>query len=292
MSKIRIAEISEGPDFSLLMKHLKVFFDEINKPIDFEKVELVADKNEDYHLDTKLKGFDAVHVDFTSSELIMQSWPSSPTLIRQLRCFDYFISDQQQIWPRLFLYDTLRKLIVDRSKEHDIREAAYVVCDNLIGRVLVTLMIHLGHKKVFLVSEDEKFIAEEVEKLRRVNLGVEIVGLSTQHLTIQTTRASILINTLQLEKNSQILNDLAYFNFMKKEGLVLDLNLDQSQNLILDEAQKADLKIIDSAIVAASYNFALIEQLGLHQFCSLANYLQSWKEFVAGTLKAQSIFTP
>ena len=281
MSKIRVAEISFSSEFSLLMRHLKLFFDEINKPIELEKVELIADDNEDYHLDSKLKGFDVVHVDFNSSELIMQSWPSSPTLIRQLRCFDYFVKIQDQIWPRLFLYDTLRRLIVDRSRQHDIREAAYVVCDDLIGRVLVTLMIHLGHKKVFLVSEDEKFIAEEVEKLRRVNLGVEIVGLSTQHLTIQTTRASILINTLNLEKDSQILNDLAYFNFMQKEGLVLDLNLEQTQSLILDEALKADLKTIDSSLVAATYNFAIIEQLGLSPFCSLQNYYKSWKDFVA-----------
>lgn len=281
MSKIRVAEITSSPEISLLMEHFKFFFDELGKPIELEKIELIADDNEEYGLETKLKGFDAAYVDFESSELIMQSWPASPTLVRQLRCFDYFIRIQDQIWPRLFLYDVLRNLIIERSRQHDIREAAYIVCDNLVGRILVTLMIHLGHKKVFLVSEDEKFIAEEVEKLRRVNLGVEIVGLSTQHLTIQTTRASILINSVKLGRESQILNDLAYFNFMQKDGLVVDLNFERRQSYILEEAVKADLKTIDSALVAATYNFALIEQLGLGAFCSRQNYFESWKEYVS-----------
>ena len=47
--------------------------------------------------------------------------------------------------------------------------------------------------------------------------------LSETEMTMQPNNGSIIINTLSHETESHILEDLPYLNYIKKEGLVVDL---------------------------------------------------------------------
>ncbi len=131
-----------------------------------------------------------------------------------------------------------------------------------------------------MVGEDEDFINSEVEWLRRFHIGIEILALPSHQLTLQTTRASILINTVVFADGDPILNDLAYFNFMKDGGAVLDLDFANSKNPLLREAKRAALKTIPRSYISAFYDFSLIQKLNLKLDFSFEEFEKSWQKFL------------
>ena len=224
----------------------------------------------------QLKNYDLVKLSFENSMQILENWSTQPSQVKILGCCDVFIKEANSLWPRVILYDSLRECIVTKMNDHDIKEAGYVVCNDLRGRALVSLLLSLGHKQVFLVGENDRFIQSEVQHLKRFHIGNEIASLPTHQLTLQQTRASILINAISLKDNSSLMNDLVYFNFMKENSTVLDLDFSDAKGGLIEEAQKASLKIIPKEFLAAYYDFSILKKLQLVPSATFEDFHKSW----------------
>ena len=280
MKTLKFAEIDDGKTPSLSLQHMQDFF-----KIKNIEIELVAFKSENienllanqYEL---VKSFNFLRMGYETSQKILENWQAKPTQVSLLGCCDSIVNENGALWPRVIMIESLRETIVSKIKDHDIKEAGYVICDDLKGRVLVAMLLSLGHRRVYLVGEDEDFINSEVEWLRRFHIGIEILALPSHQLTLQTTRATILINTVVFPDGDPILNDLAYFNFMKDGGAVLDLDFANSKNPLLREAKRAALKTIPRSYISAFYDFSLIQKLNLKLDFSFEEFEKSWQKFL------------
>jgi len=280
MSTLRFAEITESLEASLSLRHLQSFLN--SKAIEVETVLFKSDELSALMSDSKrLNALSVLKVTCEQSQVLLKKWKAWPTQVRHLECCDIFLNEKRVLWPRVLLYDSLRESIVENFREHDIKEAGYVICNDLRGRILISLLLGLGHRKVYLVGDEPSFIQAEVDLLRRHHIGTEILSLPIHQLTLQTTRASILINAIDLTTHKHVLSNLAYFNFMKKEGLVLDLDFLRYQSPLLEEASKADLKSLSIEKLSAHYDFSLIQKLGLQDSFRFEEYLQSWSKFLS-----------
>ncbi|WP_413587229.1 hypothetical protein [Bdellovibrio sp. HCB274] len=65
-----------------------------------------------------------------------------------------------------------------------------------------------------------------------------------EELTIQAISASLIINTVQLRPDSELLTDLSYFNFMTNGGYAFDCHLGNLQSELMEEAKQAELKTL------------------------------------------------
>lgn len=277
MSGLKLVEIGEqaSSSFAHLQKFLK------NKSVDVELSQTLPEHAKDFLREKQAKTFDLLRLSYEMSQILLENWKTQPTQVQLLGCCDTFLFENKNYWPRVLLYESLREAIVLRLSNHDIKEAAYVVCNDMKGRVLVSLLLSLGHRRVFLVGEDEDFINEETEFLKRFHLGTEVLPLPAHQLTLQTTKASILVSTVKYNEDHPILNDLVYFNFMKSGGTVLDLNFEKSKSSLLEEAQRASLQTIPITYLSSFYDFSLIKKLGLKPNFPFEEFEQSWTRFLS-----------
>lgn len=208
----------------------------------------------------KLNGCLAAMVAPALSGEILQQLKVLPTPVRAVQVLDSFLMADGFWYPRLLLHEVLRTVLVSEARDLDIRAPAFVVGENEELRVAVATLAELGISDFYIVGDGEKLISHE-EILNRFQLGIRLKVLSPEDLTIQSVSAGILVNTRDLSTENSLLTDLSYFNFMKAGGYVLDLNCFDLSNTLLEEALKADLKVISPKSVLANFAYLWFEYL-------------------------------
>ncbi len=210
--------------------------------------------------------------------ILLEHFPRLPTVVHWLEAADALVLEGNQWWPRLFLYDTLRTLIINQFHDLDIGLNSYVIGASHTGRAAVAALVGLGFSHVSLVDEDTEKLDKEVKLLRRYLFGVEIEGIPAHTLTVHEKPGSLMLNTMQLQDNSAVLGDLSYFNFMKSGGVVVDISECTNHNQLLEEASRANLKILSGLAVQAQRDVDILMKLFPKQNIGFEDYFEKFRE--------------
>ncbi|NUN06933.1 MAG: hypothetical protein HUU57_14370, partial [Bdellovibrio sp.] len=169
---------------------------------------------------------------------------------------------------------------VSEARDLDIRAPAFVVGDNNDARVAAAVLADLGIAEVYLIGSLDKLHAHQ-RILSRSQVGVRFNIMAAEDLTVQAVNVGVVINTENLTEQKALLVDLSYFNFMMRLGYVLDANLLPVQNLLLEEAEKADLRVLSPVLVAKVFTRLWLERiLPEEQQLTTQEIDDSWTEFL------------
>lgn len=254
---------------SLFMQYLKLLAEQKNWGWEFESHQ---DLSRDLFKDAM-----AVKVEPSLSAKILPRLKVLPTQVRTLEVLDCMFAENGTWYPRLLCYEALRLLLVEKAPDLDIRNPVFVVGHNEQSRVVVSVLADIGCSEFYLVGDTE-FLNLEKEFLLRRQLGIHIHILPPDELTMQALSAGIVINTQDLSQEKALLLDLSYFNFMKQGGYVLDLNLSGHENLLLEEAEKAGLKVLSPVSVVQVFTRLWLELL--NKTLSDEEIRESWFVFL------------
>ncbi|MNL17713.1 hypothetical protein D3C87_1388220 [compost metagenome] len=97
---------------------------------------------------------------------------------------------------------------------------------------------------------------------------------------MQALSASVVINCEDLKEKTSLLNDLSYFNFMKTAGLILDLQWVKGMSPLLEEAEKADLRVIQTSRLVGLLTMLWLERLDLQVSIKVEDLEAYWREFL------------
>lgn len=223
------------------------------------------------------------------SAVVLEHFPQLPTQVRWLQVADSLLLENTQWWPRLFIYESLRSLIVSRFRDLDISLHSYVIGANHLGRAAVAAMVGLGYSRVSLVDEDVGKLQEEVRLLRRYLFGVSIEAVPADTLTVQEKPGSLMLNTVNMQDNGTVLGDLSYFNFMKTGGVVVDISECSSHNQLLEEALRADLKVLPGLAVQAQLDVDMLKKLFPQQYITYEDYFDSFSDILPSLKNPSSV---
>lgn len=204
-----------------------------------------------------------------------------PTLVRVVQCVDSFAKDSDKWLPRLMSYEALRRVLIDSAADLDIRLPAYVVGHDELARISSSVLSQVGFSEIYVVGKDALQLTHQVAQLRRNHLGIKFIPLMADQLTIQSTSAAIIVNTVNLVNDPELLSDLSYFNFMKRGGYALDLNLLPFVNPLLEEAEKAELRVLSPISVAAELTALWLDKLSIESSLKVEDLIESWKSFLS-----------
>lgn len=194
-----------------------------------------------------------------------------------------FVRSSGDGWEADLLLETaLHDVVVGQGKSLDLRESAYVIGDSGTLRAAAAVALGLGYRKVFAVAESERLAEEEGHALESLFLGADVSTILPSALTLQPGGASLLISTLNLELYPELSADLAYFNFMLRDGLVVDLTPSAEGKGVSIEADQAGLRVLPAFEVTAEYEMLFARKLGLDLSEDRAAFVASWFE-VSGT---------
>lgn len=195
-------------------------------------------------------------LEFSQSQ--MQSLHSFPADVSQVQGFDHWVFEKKQFWPRLLWPVALRQLIVLRTGPLDLKQSCFIVSQGVTARMAAWLAVSLGYSQIVLVGDSADDLQNQSEKLRRILVGVDIFQITSEQLTLQTYGCSLLINTLDLSQNENLLSDLAYFNFMRTGGVILDVPSDSLEQPLIPEAQSAGLFSLHGSEIQACFDYQLL----------------------------------
>lgn len=227
-----------------------------------------------------LEGNNAAILDFATSEHLTQQIPALPTDVRILQCADSMFFQDGAWWPRLNLKEAIRHSVVSEARSLDIKDSAYIIGEGAMLRMTGALAASFGYKKIFLVGLLEDDIERQAKELQQYFVGIDWKPLLAHQMTMQTSGASLLINSISLGDNPLVMSDLAYFNFMKSDGLVVDLNVLPLENNLLIEAKQARLRTLSGFDIRTQQDFTFIERLGFSSLISEDAYKVKWHQFL------------
>lgn len=226
-----------------------------------------------------LQGAAAAVVSPVLSSEILSKVKIVPTQVRNIECFDSFFPEDGSWYPRILVYEALRLVLVAEARDLDIRSPAFIAGNNEDVRAVASVLADMGIVDIYLVGEDEPLLTQK-SILERAHIGINFQIVETEDLTRQAISAGIIVNTLNLSERKSLLTDLSYFNFMKQSGFVLDLNLLPAHNLLLEEAAKADLRVLRPVLVAAAETRLWLERLKVGEKLSMEDLIATWEEFL------------
>ena len=234
MKPINIVDFNDG-ELSLFSKFLQWMSGQHNFPL------LLEQKNK-FSTDD-LKDAQGAVLNLKASAELVPNIRFCPTQVREFGVFDFMFFEDHQWYPRLIFYEALRQVLVKEARELDIRAPAFVVGNGPEVRIISAVLSELGVKEIYFVGAKKSLELEKLAVLKtRIGLKVDIVG--SEFLTNQSLNGGLIINSLDLRSHPAELVDLSYFNFIKEGGYVMDLNLYPIPNPYLEEAERAELRVV------------------------------------------------
>lgn len=241
---------------------------------------LQLEQHQEFNKDL-LQGVDAALFSFEQSRLLYPSLQILPTQVRLLECFDFYLPEDGKWYPRLLFYEAIHKVLVARARDMDIRVPAFVVGEGECLRIAAGVCAELGYSEIYLIGENSAQLHRESRILSRGNLGINFKVLPIEELTIQAVSASLIINTVRLPHDSELLKDLSYFNFMNTGGYAFDCHLGNLHSELMDEAERADLKVLYPTELLQALVEIVLEKLKQSQLVSsddVSEWVKTFKE--------------
>lgn len=226
-----------------------------------------------------LQGAVAVKVAPSMSSVLFESLRVLPSQVRSVRVIDSFFPEDGSWYPRVLLHEAMRSVFVAEARDLDIRAPGFVIGHAEEARVAVSVLALMGVGDIYLVGERDG-LEEYRNSLQQSHFGIRFHLLPVEELTMQAVSAGVVVNTVDLSGQEALLTDLSYFNYMKGTGYVLDLNLLPLDNLLLDEAQKADLRVLHPVLVAEALTRLWLDRLRPDHGLSRHDLRESWIQFL------------
>lgn len=219
-----------------------------------------------------------IRVSVEASVELFSSLTVQPENVKFLGLFDCFIFENGSWIPRLFYFECLRSLFIKKFKNHKINEAAAIICGNGELSAFVNFVVGLGHQRIIIFNEEGQ-LPENCDIKKHI-IGVDYSVVKFSELTQVNIDTSLMINTIDLEKNSLLLNDLAYFNFMSQGSAVIELYSNSPVNPFLFEAEKAGLRTMHRKEVVTNFDYLTLLKLGLISPFEKDNFFQEYSEIM------------
>lgn len=204
--------------------------------------------------------------------------PMQPENVRFLQVFDSLYFETGKWIPRLNYFESLRTTFVRKFKNHQINDACVIICQGHEVLPLVQFGVSLGHQRIIIFNEEG--VLADIDEMKKHIIGIDLKVVSFQDLTQVADLSSLMINSLDLTKDTGLLSDLAYFNFMSREGIVIDLYSNAPVNPFLFEAEKAGLRTLARKEIVSQFEFSTLLKLGFLTAFEKENFFQEYSEIM------------
>jgi len=278
---LKIAEISEKMD-SLFNSDLS----ETRKKFWQEKLSLVFQVEwsliETDNLAVWLKenkNLNAILFSEEFSPQILKNMREIPTEVKNTAVADCIVKQLGHYIPRILLKEALRIIITETNSKLDSRAMVYITGAGEVIKPLVSMVVQLGFSKINLVDADLDRLMNHAENLRKKYFGINFLLIQDAELTLQPSNGSLLINTIGAGSD-QLLQDISYMNFLKRDGLIADLPFSKVDNPVVSEGKDAGIPLVTSLQLQAYKDYELLSLLEIPNLPSKRDYVSLWSAFL------------
>ncbi len=179
--------------------------------------------------DSKLKvasaKFDFVLVGSDLSALVAPLVPKMYVDIGNLNFVDGLIKEKDgSFWPAQFADQAIVKWISTECKDVGVTNPAFVVGSGGLARAVVSGLIKAGFTTIVVTDSKVEEAQSMVEEMKKVFFNINIQVCQKEHITLLPGIHSLCVNTVSIFDDLELFKELFYCNFIKRGGVVMDLN--------------------------------------------------------------------
>lgn len=197
---------------------------------------------------------------------------------------DALLRQNKVWWVKDFWSLALVESIVRRAPRLDTHGTAYVTGGGRLARAAVVNLIKMGFSRIVWVTDHVNEAQEDIISIKRKFFAVAIEPMAGSDLTLQPNNGTILVNTIGLNSEEPLLQDLFYLNFLRKNGVAVDIHLEPFDNQLLTEAETVGVFTVPAWYLVGVRDCLFLNallQAGEHRLTlDLDKYLESWKDFL------------
>ncbi len=183
-----------------------------------------------------------VRVDFKMWEPFVNHPWASAALVSQIRAIDSIVLQGDNLVPQLAWPQIFKTYLITETRTLNTKQAAYIVGAGPLSRMTAAVMFQLGFKQLRMIHHDLGALEQDLKILRRALLGLDMDFVEISKVTQQGLQGSLLVICEDLTEKKDLKADLAYYNFMSNDGIVVDLRNWEPNNVLAEEAHRAGLK--------------------------------------------------
>lgn len=279
----RVGELS----FTVYEPRRKFWLDILKLPLDW-KVFSEEELNDPLDTLKRDQSSDGLLLSPLFTENILSSEMKVPAEVIESGFVDSTVRSQGKLWVRCFLKEAIRQSILHKSPSLDTHAIAYVTGSDEMTRLAIVVAAHIGFRRIVVVTQTPEKATARVQQLQRLFFDLEIKVIKDFELTLQPNNGSLLINTYTPEDGEVVFADLTYLNFLKPDGLVVDLPFSPLSNDLLTEAEHVKVSSLTGVEIWSFRDFLFLRALLEEKFViSWPEYLDHWRKFLSSEVVSE-----
>jgi hypothetical protein len=167
-----------------------------------------------------------------------------PALMLTLKSADTMVYSEGGWWPRNFLFEAIQQITAQDIQELDLLGSVFLVGAGPEARAVIGALVKVGFKHFNITDPDEAAAQALVEDLKVSYFSARFQTTSKNHVTQLPGVYSVGVNTLSIIKHPELLNELYYFNFLKTQGVWLEMQPIPLVSPLMSEAKAVGAQVL------------------------------------------------
>jgi shikimate 5-dehydrogenase len=174
---------------------------------------------------------------------------------------DTLVRDKGGWWPRSLLVDATMRTFSQKIGILELEAPALVLGTEGVAKEVVGAMARTGYTSIDIVDDSTDHGKAFVEEMRRQYYQVRFEFVPFNAITTLPGVYSIVANTLPLEFENEQLDEIYFFNFLKENGVVIDLNIIPPSTPMIEEAKQLGARHLSGDFIAAELDSLMVEEV-------------------------------
>lgn len=193
----------------------------------------------------QFKGFNAIRIESSWTHEAFQLFSAVPTFVSILESIDFIYLKENGLWPDLIFREGLHSVILSMHPSLNIKGAGLIVGISKEAIQAALVLIELGISQVTFVVEDETQGNSIKKLLNQFFFKIRIDAITKEKVILLPGVYSILICCENLQDKQELLTSILYFNYLDKNGLVVNAAITSDKKPLIIEAKAIGSKTID-----------------------------------------------
>lgn len=197
------------------------------------------------------KEFDQFRVGAPFGSVLAENLDLSNAVTLTLKTADCLHHLDSRWWPRSLMDECLLRSIIKKDLSIDIHNSAMIIGTGAAAKACVMSLIKLGFKEISFTDTNTEAGYEFVSQLKRRVFGAKFNFIEQRDIALLPGVFSLAINTTPDMSENTLVDDLSFFNYLRHEGIVVDLSVNTSKTKFIKQAELVTSQVLHGVDVAS-----------------------------------------
>jgi hypothetical protein len=179
----------------------------------------------------------------------------------QLGVIDTVFFEGNRYWPNVIYKAAFGDLVFSKVPSLNIKLRCYLAGDHALIEPAIFALSKLGYSDIVWITREPESARTRIDRIQRMLLGLNLTTIDTSELTLQSNNGSLILNGVTDLEEIDLLDDLAYLNFLQPPGMIIDLNCSQPVEWGASEDQSTGYPIGTARDLRRCYDSLVMKEI-------------------------------